>query len=512
MSRLLTRVMRRLGYTPIRAQRNAWFPGAAVNRLTSDWITMGGGPNQELMGSLGALRDRARDLERNNPLVRRYLNLLAENVIGRQGVTLQAHTGSRRNDQRIEDAWSTWGQAIHYSADGRMGRAEFERHLVRSVARDGEAFVRLRRRGDYGLSCQALDPALVDDTFSRAATADEPAVKLGVELDADDRPLAYHVLSAHRYDVVGGGSVTRVRVPAEEMIHLYQPRRAGQVRGESWLAPVLLPLRMLDGYTEAELVAARTAAQKMGFISRAGDDLGPGPDPSESPRREMESAPGVIDYLEPGEEFREWDPKHPSQNFAAFATEIVRMIAMGLNVSAASLGGNMGEANFAQGRIGLLQERDSYRTLQQWFIAQWCEPVYTVWRQRAWLSGKLALRMTPDQYNTHLWQPRGFGYTNPREERVADMLAIAAGFTSPQRVVAAAGDDLEEIYREIAIARELAESYGVDRFTPNSVVPYVDGDSSGTTASQHGDQSGRSDDAGRGRRHDPGLALFRAAS
>lgn len=506
--KLVHRIARRLGFQPI-TKRNGGYAAAFAGRLTSDWITMSGGPTQELFASIRLLRDRARDLEKNNPLVRRYLHLVAENVVGPKGFTLQARTDSARNNTAIESAYAEWGRPVNHSVDGRTGRVAFQQAVIRGVARDGEAFVREVRTGPHGFALQLIDPALVDESFNRAAGDGKAAVKLGIEVDAWDRPLAYHVLTGHRYDATAAASVERLRIPADEIHHLFVQRRPGQVRGESWLAPVMIALRMLDGYTEAELVAARTAAAKMGFIITK-DEGGTVTDP-DAPRREMEAAPGVIDELDPGQEFQEWNPSHPSQNFALFVTQVAKFIAAGLNVSFAGLTSDLREVNFSSSRIGALQERDAWRVLQWWMIESLVDPVYRHWREVAWASGRLPLRMVPSQYDTHQWMPRGWAYTNPREEQVADLVSIAGGLKDPTQIIAEHGDDAESVITGIAAWHKLADAAGVTLHIPNSVVN-PDGQADDRTVDANaGDRPGGDADAGRGGRAHPDLALVRAA-
>jgi lambda family phage portal protein len=504
---LITRLAKRIGYEPIRT-RNGGFHGALQSRLTSDWIINPTGPNSELRASIRTLRDRARDLEKNNPLVRRYLHLVGENVIGHKGIKLQCRTGTKSVNARIEAAYAAWGQPTTYSVDGRQSCAAFQRDVIRTVARDGEAFVRLIRGGPHGLMLQNIDAALIDETYNSAAGDGVNAVKLGVEVDQWNRPVAYHVFQHPVYDTLGTAATPRTRIPASELLHLFLPRQAGAVRGETWLAPVMMALRMLDGYAEAELVAARTAAAKMGFIVQGPDAE---TDPDAPQRTEMEAAAGTIDVLGKDQTFQSWDPTHPSQNFALFVKQVEKFIASGLNVSYAALTSDLVEVNFSSSRVGLLQERDGYRVLQSWFAEHFCEPVLQAWKVAAWSTGKLPLRMTPDQY-AHQWQPRGWAYANPQQEQAADMMAMAAGLTSPQRVVADNGEDLEEIYAEIAEATALAEQYGVETYLPNTVIaPY--GETDNGTADTHTDSgsSGTGDASSGGRAH-PRVALIRRAS
>ena len=56
------------------------------------------------------------------------------------------------------------------------------------------------------------------------------------------------------------------------MLHVFLPERAHQTRGVPMLATAIGALKMLHGYREAELVAARVAASKMGFITSPDGD------------------------------------------------------------------------------------------------------------------------------------------------------------------------------------------------------------------------------------------------
>ncbi|MCH7532721.1 MAG: phage portal protein [Gemmatimonadetes bacterium] len=88
-------------------------------------------------------------------------------------------------------------------------------------------------------------------------------IRMGIEMDANGRRLAYHVFTRHPSEGLGR---ERTHVPAAEIIHFFVRYRPGQTRGYSLFAPVLTTLKMVDGLTDAELVASRLAAAKMGFI------------------------------------------------------------------------------------------------------------------------------------------------------------------------------------------------------------------------------------------------------
>lgn len=500
--KLVDRILRRFGYAPL-ATRNGGFYGAQQSRLTSDWLTMASGPNAELYSAIRTLRDRARDLEKNNALAKRYIRLVGENVAGPRGLTLQCRntlpSGEANNQANtaIEAAFATWGEPGTYSVDGRLGRAAFERMTIENVARDGEAFVRKVRSTDYGFGLQLIDPALVDEQKNEVL-ANGHVIKLGVEMDRWGKPVAYHVLKYHPYDLTESRGRETERIPATEMHHLFIPTRPGQVRGYTWLSPVMFLLKMADGYVEAHTVQARAGSLKMGFIENDPQFATASPDPEV--QREWEAAAGVIEELLPGQKFTPWDPSVPSQNFELFMTQIGRYIASGLGVAYPSLTGDTANVNYTSWRIASNIEKDSWRSLQGWFAESFCEPVFRDWIEVAWLKGYVPLRMPPSRYRDHVWQPRGWAYTNPREEMVANLLAIAGKLRSPQEIVGEQGGDLEDVYRMIAEARNLAEKYDLPEYVPNSLMEETDGaDDTGSTDAGSGDGTAEpGDDGGTG--------------
>ena len=50
-----------------------------------------------------------------------------------------------------------------------------------------------------------------------------------------------------------------IRVPADEVMHLFRPLRPGQLRGVPWLANALVRLWELDQYDDAELLRKKFA-------------------------------------------------------------------------------------------------------------------------------------------------------------------------------------------------------------------------------------------------------------
>jgi lambda family phage portal protein len=222
-------------------------------------------------------------------------------------------------------------------------------------------------------------------------------------------------------------------------------------------------LRYDAGYSEAELVAARTASAKMGFITSDGEDAGPDPneDNTDDVDRLMDASPGAIEELEPGQDFKQWDPQHPAGNFEPFKNAIMREIAMGLDVAAASLSGDLSRVNYSSIRTGVLDERDTWRELQRFASERFYDPNYRAWVPMAQLTGALALEGHASRWFDIEWRPRGWAWVDPLKDGQANVLEVDNGFNSRTRVLAENGLDFEDVLAELAYEQEAAEKVGV---------------------------------------------------
>lgn len=458
----------------MRASDDGWttspFAGAIASRLTADWNGALYSPNGELRYSLATLRGRARQLVRDNSHARGFANELANNTIGPDGILLQAKVQSRAgkmakatNDE-IERGWKEWGMPENCSADGHDDWGEFQRLVIKTIATDGEIFIRKLKYFDnpFGFSLQIIDADLVDENLNRAASDGQNEIRMGVEVNGWGRPVAYHVWTRHMGDM---GPRKHVRIPATEIIHRFVRYRPNQTRGVTWFAPVLLDLHHLEGYEMSELIAARVSAAKMGFIKNMQPDAIAAYQPPKPGTEQVidDVSPGIFTELHPGQEVEVFDPKHPSVAFKDFTKTILRAIARGLNMAYTTLTGDLEAVNYSSIRAGLLSERDHYRALQRWLGIHVHRQVYREWLSMALLSSAVRVdsRLASDYYAVE-WKPRGWKWVDPVNDLTAAALAIALGLDSRQRLAAEQGRDFEEIVDEIQHEIEYAEDMGVD--------------------------------------------------
>jgi len=350
------------------------FAGGAVGRLTASLSTWSGALNADLDGSLLILRARARQLAANNEHGRRFLSLVSSNIVGKAGPQLQVRAYDRAKgnkltlDKAANDAielhWARWGKTADIA--GRMTMPHLLRVVAKGAARDGEALIRIIRRRDlpYGMALQLLEADRLDEAMNISTSS--RTVRQGVEIDPTGRPVAYWVKTNHPGERYASGQQGVERIPAADIIHLFLPERAEQVRGYTWLHAILLRAHQLAGFNDAAVLAARIGASKIAALERseeAGDATVGMADGQVGGALQMNVEAGEMFELPPGYTLNSWNPDYPHQNFESFVKAAMRGIAAGLDVATHNLSGDMTDVNYSSARIAELTEREQWMTL-----------------------------------------------------------------------------------------------------------------------------------------------------
>lgn len=451
-----------------KAMRTQGFAGAAIDRLSSSLSQWSGALNADLDGALVVLRARARALAANTDHGKRFLALVAANVVG-TGPTLQVRaknlngTLDKAGNDAIETHWKTWGRTADIG--GRMGFAHLLRVLVKAVARDGEALVRTvrNRRLPYGMALQVLEVDRLDETLNGRADNGN-MIRQGVEIEPTGRPVAYWVKSSHPGENWQAAPARAERVPARDIYHLFVQERAEQVRGYTWFHAILRRMGLLDGFEEAAVVAARVGASKMAFFTRDPEAGGDKPLDTLADGRatdgtlQMSAEPGEFMELPLGYNLESWNPQYPHENFESFLKACLRGVAAGLDVATHNLTGDMAEVNYSSARIAELSERDMWVMLQDWLHESFLVPLYQDWLASALLLGQVTMESgkalpvdrLPKFLQVSRFQGRRWAWVDPLKEMQASREGLEARLTSRTAIAASQGREFEDIVDELA--------------------------------------------------------------
>lgn len=500
------------------------YEGAQIGRLTGDWTALNTSGDSEIVTSLRLLRSRSRQLVRDNAHAKNVVRIVQTNVVG-TGIGMQALVSNARgklldavNDQ-IESAWARWADRKVCHTAGLLGFADIERLVVGQLVEAGEVLVRKVRQPFGGsrvpFALEVIEADRLMDQWQTARAPNGNAIRMGVEVDQWGRPVAYWLHPTHPgdYQFTTFQPSAFVRIPADEIIHLYLIDRWPQTRGVPWFHAVLKRLHDMAGYGEAEIVAARASANIVGFIKSpepgAGDDLNYG-------QRVIDSEPGTFRQLLPGEDFVGFNPSRPNAALEPFMRYMLREMAAGVGVSYESLSRDYSQSNYSSSRLALLDDRSLWRILQGWLIRNLRAEIHREWLDAAVLAGEIAVPdyySNPDKYRAVRFKPRGWSWIDPTKEVMAFKTAVRCGFTTVADVIAdtAGGMDAEDVFKARSQELELMEELGLVFDTDpaqmtekgqaqTGKIPDADGDGAGEESSEGGDQSsagkteGESDD------------------
>lgn len=454
------------------------FAAAAFDRTTSGWASVPQPADDIIRQHQRTLVARSRDQAANNDYARAFLRLCEQNIVGPQGVVLQAQVrGSdgkldAETNEALEAAFAEWGRPENCDVTGRKSWRAMQSLAVITAAKDGEFFVRKVSgpdAGPWGFALQMLDPQRcpVDHDMDRVPGRAGNFVRHGIEFTAYGRPVAYHFTAVDDADFdyrIGGRKF--VVIPAEQIIHGFKEEIVGQKRGLPWMATALYRMRHVIGFEHAAVMNARAGAAKMGFFQYR-EGFG-GPDPAEEPAPlEIDAEPLSFHELPPGVEFKEFNPQYPNGEFAVFNKAMLRGIASGLGVAYNTLANDLEGVNFSSIRQGSLDERDRWKTDQEWLIETLVRPVFEAWLPRALLAGRVKVKGRPvsaarvDALRAAEFQPRRWQWIDPRADVEAAVASKNNLLVAPSALIREQGRDPQTVWREIAADIEAMRAAGI---------------------------------------------------
>lgn len=434
------------------------YEGASVGRRTSGWKTASSSANTEIAGALQSLRNRSRDLVRNNPYAARGIQVIQNNVIGK-GIRaeVKADTGRRartnRREETMRSIWRAWAETPACDWEGQHDLFGLQSMAMRSVVESGECLIRLRRTGRQTvrtasgeievppIQLQILEGEFLENTRIKREVAGKNTVLSGVEFSKDGKRVAYHLFKDHPggLDSIASTFSTQ-RIDASEISHIYRQDRPGQVRGVPWLAPIMIRLRDFDEFEDAQLVRQKIASMFTAFVH----DLEGLDETVDKCVIGEKVEPGQIEILPPGKSVTFGNPPSVS-NYKEYTTVMLHSIASGLGITYEALTGDLSEVNFSSARMGFLEMN---RNIDAWrcqiMIPKFNWPVFN------WFLGALPLiGQNPDGVSA-VWTPPRREMVDPTKEVPAMKDAVRSGFVTLSEVLRQGGFDPEKLLEEYA--------------------------------------------------------------
>lgn len=471
------------------------FIAAGLTPALASWTRAAPPPNNDIQKGLRKLIARSRDASQNDDHMRQFLRMTESNIIGNKGLSVQPRpkTKSGAPDKTarvaIESAYSKQSKRGNWDVTGEYSRAAFSRLGVRTVAQDGAVLIRIHE-SENGFAVELIDSMLLDMDYT-ATLSNGHTVEMGVERDELLRPVAYHVFTYPKPQAGYNSGQQRQRISAAGMIHAYLPEWVGQVRGVPWASTAMVRMKMLAGYEEAAITAARGAAVKAGVYTQS-LDAPPGSQPAgydEVSQINQELSPGMSEMLPPGWDYKPLDWAWPNTDHGQFTKECLRGIAGGLGISYNTLANDLESVNYSSLRQGALTERETWTALQEWWIDFVELPLYEKWLSWAFAAGIISRPsgmpiQSSEEKLCVSFQGRRWPWVDPLKDMQAASLALKLRTRSISDLIREQGREPGEVWTELASDLEMLDRLGL---TPEEILIEETPDAEGNTDDQSND-------------------------
>ena len=450
--------------------KNQAFTGAGTGRRAASWYAPLTGPTKALTADLPKLINRSRAAIRNDPWASSGLEKLVANIVGR-GITPKSLAKEVALREQLQELFLQWSDES--DADGLLNFYGQQSLAARGYLEAGECFIRLRPRKpedklSVPLQLQIIEAEYVPLSYNETK-GNGNTIKAGIEFNQLGQRVAYWMHREHPAEFSFDATKLH-RVPADNVLHIFEPLRPGQLRGQPLLTQVLLRMFHLDKFDDATLLRQEIANLFTGFIKKPSPEQGQ-VDPLTGkpldydlnglPMVAME--PGTMQELAPGEDIEFNTPPGTGSDYPDFMRMQLMAISAGMGLPFELLSGDMNGVSDRALRLILNEFRRRIQQIQHnQMIYQFCRPVWNRWLELAVLSGAITapdFRRDRLKYAKVKWIPHGWPYMHPVQDMQAQNMAVRSGFKSRSEVVSEQGYDSEQIDEEIAADNRRADKY-----------------------------------------------------
>lgn len=464
-TRVIEHGMGLLGGPPQLAQRR--YAGASMIDRNSTWSAGGTSANTEIAGSISLLRNRSRQLVRDEGWPNVAVRRLVSNAIG-DGLRCTVEHPDENKRRALQALWDRWAGSTDCDADGRLDFYGLQALALRSVIEGGDSLARVRwrtakDRRRLPLQIQLLEGDHLDTSRDTLGVVGGRVIRQGIEFDATGARVGYHLLQEHPGEFGWRSSLNSVFVAAEDVAHAYRVERSGQVSGVPWGAPTFLSQRTLAGWKEATMVRLHAAACIVAIAT--GDPLD---DPSPSTpgnatlNRPEVFNPGQILYPEGAQSISFSNPPG-AQGTETFSHQILLEVAAAYGVPYEVMTGDLSRVNYSSGRMGWLEFGRELRIWRRDVIAQpLCEPVFRWFLRAAELAG---LIRDDGEFRAN-WTPSRREFVDAAKEIGGMVAEVRAGFSTWSEKARESGwspeELLEEFKRDLVLMDKAGISFDTD--------------------------------------------------
>lgn len=419
---------------------------------------------------------RCRDQAQNNPFIAGNIRRICINVV-RRGIRpqFQFRDQDGRLDAGVNQKWEQlFGRWARYAAmAGQDSYWSLQRLGLAHLWFDGEFFIhRVWDTSITGVVPLRLELLERDhrDTSVDGELDNGNIARQGIELDPNTgMAVAYHLFREHPGDYQYGSRMQdSVRIPADDIIHVYEKQRISQSSGVPWIVAIVMEAFDLEDYRSFERIGAKLAAAFGIFVKSSYPDIGPGfgiqPGANGSEGSGWPTSwDDMPDYIEPGRiqglpygtDVAIASHNRPGNQYAPYVRESRQTQSVGMGMSYEAAANDYAGASYSSARAGSLEERLSYQG-QQFLLGEKMNDQIAAWFiEAAWMAG-----LNPSPMHNFRFDPYpyleavnhnnpGWTWVDPLKDGKASELKIENTLSSRRREAAGQGYDWDELVDEL---------------------------------------------------------------
>lgn len=465
------------------------------------------------------VRARARDLVRNNPMARQAVRISRQGTIGTRlrlklaidwkflGISIEE---ANRWETEVERLWEQYahGPDCWIDAGRRMNFSHMMALVHDSDFVDGEALVACewRNAGRWNTCFQVVD---VDRLSQPPMKVESKLCRDGIELDALNAPIAYHLRNAHPNDWAAGLDNSQwSMIPRHTewgravMLHTFDTLRAGQTRGLSEFASVIPSMKMAGEYAETELQAAILRAMYVATINSDEDyqtvmeAIGalPADDDAHLRAAEMLTEAGMaalakkapyydnvaigagglkIAHLLGKDKFEIKNAGPAASAFRDFIKSHSLNTAAGLGVDPTGMTQDYEGVNYSSGKMSAINNYRGHLHRRTRLTDQVATPIFGNWLEETMHKGELWIGMPggidpslfyvcKDALTRCKWITTGQPMLEPLKERQAQNMGLMMNVDTLESILAEEGETVEDVLDQRARERAMIIERGLD--------------------------------------------------
>jgi lambda family phage portal protein len=436
--------------------RSMGYDAASKTWRTEGWHVPSSSGNAAVTWTLKVMRDRVRDLCRNDAWMKAGLEVVETEVVG-TGIVATISGPNKRRVDRIKELWKAWAESSACDADGQSDFYDLQAAVVRTMAESGSVLVRRRPRFmadklPVPLQLELLEPDHLDMSRDLMHN-DGTRVIGGIAFDQIKRRTGYWLFPYHPGDMYVWQPWASQFIPASEVLHVFKRARPGQVTDVPWPFSGVIRARVFSEYEDSTLQKQNVSAAFAGFIH---DIEMPDALPTGHKDRLLEFIePGTIETLPPGKTIEFPNPPTVS-DYDDFSTVQLRAQAKAWGISYEALTGDWRRVNFASGRLGVIFMRNNIDKVRwRTVIPRFCDPVAKWFLQACELMGENIEGIT------FSWTTPRRAMLDPANDIAAARDAIRSGLKTMSETIRENGDNPEEHFEELEADMKRLDDMGL---------------------------------------------------